>query len=793
MNYQSLKFLLPSILLLGLLGSSCNTTKLVGENEYLLQKNTIKLHAQKGAFKKGEIKDNLDNLVFQKTNSYFLGIPYKLLLYQWQRGKFVDLPKDSAIGKSYERPVIFDSLMMHHTREVMKSYLFNQGYFFVEVEDTCLQKNKKATVIYHIHTGPSYLIGKTILDMDDSVIQDIVSQSLHESVLKKGAPFYMGMLEQERSRLTNVLKNKGYYKFSQENIVDFNLDTIISEVVTDDFKKGDKVLDVKITIRKENPDAYKKFKVNTVDIYPDFQGQDDWNNPKLLTIDVNNMVFHFHDYYIKEKVIVKQIHLEHNKVYTQSDYDITLNKLNQLNVFQTVRIVLIDDTIHSTEKEGFINVLVLLTPSKKYDFTSSFEISTGTTYFLGVTPTISLHDRNLGRGANQFTASISGGIETFYDQENGKTFFDHVNVLTKNLGVNTSLELPKFLSPFKLDATKRNIPRTTLNLGTSFIDRTDFFTLTNTASSITYKWRETSKKSWEITPAFINLIRRPTTSADFQARLDTNAFLANSYRENFIQGENFAFLYSSQIDMKGRSYSYFHLSLEEAGAILKIKDEISKSNFPYGQYIKIDFDARRYIIKPKAQFAFRFYGGIGLPNGDASTLPYIKQYFVGGAYSIRGWRIRSLGPGSFYDPQFANDTAKPTSSIYIDRTGDIKLEFNGEYRFNMAQFFGGTIKMTGALFADAGNIWLANKIENYPAGEFNIDRFGNDIAISTGAGARFNLAGFFIFRIDASFPIKKPYSELYNYGGWVIDRIKFSDNNWRANNLIINFAIGYPF
>lgn len=101
--------------------------------------------------------------------------------------------------------------------------------------------------------------------------------------------------------------------------------------------------------------------------------------------------------------------------------------------------------------------------------------------------------------------------------------------------------------------------------------------------------------------------------------------------------------------------------------------------------------------------------------------------------------------------------------------------------------------MTGALFTDAGNIWLANKSVDYPSGEFNLDRLGSDLAISSGAGARFNLAGFFILRIDASFPIKKPYSDLYNYGGWVIDKIKFSDNNWRANNLIINFAIGYPF
>jgi len=168
-------------------------------------------------------------------------------------------------------------------------------------------------------------------------------------------------------------------------------------------------------------------------------------------------------------------------------------------------------------------------------------------------------------------------------------------------------------------------------------------------------------------------------------------------------------------------------------------------------------------------------------------LPYIKQYFAGGPYSIRGWRIRTLGPGGYKN--LAEDTSRGTG-VFIDRTGDIKLELNTEYRFDIVQLFYGVVKMKGAIFADAGNIWLAKQTPDFEDGEFKFSKLGNDIAISTGAGARFDLAGFFVFRIDAAFPIKKPYGDN---AGWVTDEIALGLQKWRKNNLVLNIAIGYPF
>ena len=203
----------------------------------------------------------------------------------------------------------------------------------------------------------------------------------------------------------------------------------------------------------------------------------------------------------------------------------------------------------------------------------------------------------------------------------------------------------------------------------------------------------------------------------------------------------------------------------------------------YAQYTKFDFDARHYFTLPKSVFAFRFSGGIGIPYGQSDALPYIKQYFSGGPYSLRGWRIRTLGPGSYYMPV--------SNANQIDRTGDIKLELNGEYRFPITPLFAGAVKMNGALFADAGNIWLAKKGPGYPGGEFEFNTLGQDIAMDMGAGARFDIASFLTLRIDLAIPVKEPY--IYTNGGWVFNKINPYDSDWRSNNLILNVSIGYPF
>ncbi|OJW77627.1 MAG: hypothetical protein BGO69_07330 [Bacteroidetes bacterium 46-16] len=776
---------------------SCDATKHLRENEYLLRSNTVHLQSENKIKHKAELKDNLARIIVQKPNKYTFGIPTKVWLYNIRYDKYQkDTTNFQIKSKTVEKPVVYDSSTLRRSAQNMKSYMVNQGYFYAHIDDTTKFKGKKAYVTYDVQTGTNYLLNKVNLDIDDSAITEIIRNNSKESALVKGTEFSMSQLETERSRITALLKNYGYYKFSQESIT-FVIDTLNKAYLQnaenpfasavnaiEEQKKAEKPpLDVTMIIRAEDPSEYRKYVINRIIIMPDYEDRKDFRDSTMTVKNIDGVTFRYHHYYVRSRVILKHIYLEHGRIFSQNDLEQTQSKLTELGVFQTINIRFREDT----SADNLLNCYILMNRTRRFDFSTNYEVSSGSTYFLGNTLSFSYRDKNLGKGANLLSISLTGGLETSYDENKADKIFDRFALLNRYYGINTSINFPKFLVPFSMkDASRRNLPRTIISLGTNFQDRINYFTLTNTTSSLIYNFRETREKTWDISPAFANVIRLPRIDDAFQARLDTNDFLRNSYRPTFIEGENLAFTYSDQEKKKGGSYSYLRLSFEEAGGLLQgINLLVPSLDSSYSQYTKYDFDARHYFKRRHSTTAFRFYGGIGIPYGQSNTLPYIKQYYAGGAYSIRGWRIRTLGPGS-------DSTGQANNNGFVDRTGDIKLEFNGEYRFDMLQLFTGAIKLNGAVFADAGNIWLARKSSDFPGGNFTFSTLGQDIAVSTGAGIRMDIAGFFVIRLDGAFPVKKPYVFNGN-GGWVFNEIAFDNSTWRAHNIVVNIAIGYPF
>jgi outer membrane protein assembly factor BamA len=685
----------------------------------------------------------------------------------------------------------------------MRSFLFNEGYFYAKVLDTTKLSGKKARVTYQVETGRGYLINRTILDVDDSAIKSVIRTTMRESILKEGTPFSMTLLEQERARVAAAMRNEGYYYFSTENIY-FEIDTVDKRYLKDienpfesainflTLQREDRkpTLDVRMFVRAvDDTDAYRQFSIGRIRVYPDFVDRNDYRDSSMLERRVDNVLFRYHNYYINEGVVFRNIFLSSGQLFTQDNYDRTVTRLNDLGVFQYVRISLNEDTTIKDRK--VLRCTIYMSPAKRYDFNTNFEVSSASTYTLGSAVSVGIRNRNLLRGANQLAVSVSGGIETIYDDRIGDKLFSKFAIRSRNIGANASLSLPKFVVPFNLkNAVIGNIPRTVINVGTTLLERLDYFTLTSTTASFGYNWRETSTKTWDLTPVFVNVFTLPKTSIDFQKRLDTNAFLANSYREVTIEGENAAFTFSNNEKKRGRNYSYVRVSGEEAGALFSGISRIGEAinnrlSYNYAQYLRLDADGRHFFTYPHSTVAVRLATGIGVPYGNSTSLPYVKQYFAGGAYSIRGWRVRTLGPGSYYDPKDAG------RSNLIDRTGDIRLESSVEYRFDIVKLFAGSLKLAGATFVDAGNIWLARADSSYPGGEFRFSKLGRDIAASTGMGARLNIGDFITFRADAAFPVKKPYSP--NPGGWVIKEVDLFDPTWRAENLVLSFAIGYPF
>ena len=791
------------LLLLALLTTiGCRSTKHIQPDQHLLRKNRINLSSAKVMTNRGEIKDNLYKLAGQKPNTYGMRgqFPFKLYFYNL-RYKHIHNRPDSLLPKYVERPVLFDSSTLPRAVQNMKSYLFNQGYFYARVKDTVIYRKRKAYVSYNITAGENYLINRINYDIDDSAILALVVKYADGTVLKKGKEFAYSQLEEERSRVTSFIRNNGYSRFSQENVT-FRIDTFDKSqfrVATSPFEnavnfiaqaKSNKkhTIDIDIVVRMaEDTLAYNKYWIRNVIVYPDYSSQQDFSDTTMLETTIGGIRFRYHNKYVHSKVLFEHIYLNPGMPFSQANYDKTIVKLTELGIFQYIRL----QARENRTTRDSLDYNILLSRNRKHDFQTNYELSSGSTYSLGHAVGINYRDRNLMKGANLLSIGVNGGIELAYNENKGNNIEKHFDVLTKYYGVNASIDFPKFLAPIASTLfDNSNLPHTVISGGENVIDRVNYFTLLNTSATFSYNWRETQTKTWSLSPAFVNVIRVPVETDSFKKVLANNQYLANSYKENFIEGENIAFKFDNLNKKHGINYSYLRLGFEEAGGLLGFVNQLGTAlndlyKIRFAQYTKFDFDAGHYFTLPKAVFAFRLYGGLGLPYGQSSALPYIKQYFAGGPYSLRGWRIRTLGPGSYYD------STNTSTVIQIDRTGDIKLELNGEYRFPITPLFAGAIKMNGALFFDAGNIWLARKDSGYPGGEFELSTLGQDIATDLGAGTRFDIASFLTLRVDVAVPVKKPY--VFENNGWVFKDIDFSNPTWRANNIIFNISIGYPF
>lgn len=796
----------PGVLLLLLLwlATGCSTTKHLKDDQYLLRQNSIKLSYEQNITRKGELRDNIQKVIEQKPNNYFLGIfPIKLWLYDLNPRKYErDTVNFQLKSHTVERPVLFDTSLMRRSAQNIKNYLYNQGYFYAQVRDTVILKKKKAYVTYNIKTGFSYVINNVDFTsgVSDSAIKEFIADTKDQTYLQKGQDFSFSLFESERSRIAAVLRDQGYFKFSQENVL-FQLDTANKALlrgadnpfesainfIAMQRKQRRPTTDIKVIISKEDePDAYKRYVISKVEMYPDYASRKDLRDSTMKQKQSGGIIFRYHDYYVHDKVLQKHIFITPGKYYSQTDYDNTITKLNELGIFQFLRVTFREDTANG---QNFLTCRIEANKNQKHTLATNYEVSNGSNYLFGTSLTETFRDINVAKGANLLTITANGGIEL--PPDTGNHYFKNLFIQTKYYGLNASLDFPKFIAPIAASRfSSVNLPHTIVSIGTNLIDRVDYFTLITDNLNFKYNWHETPTKTWDFSPAFINIIRLPSESDSFKARLDQNEFLRNSYKENFIEGENLTFTFSDQDKKHGRNYSYVSAGVEEAGALLSAINGVGNSlndlfSIKYAQYTKFDLDAKHYFSMQHAVFVLRFNAGVGLPYGQSTTLPYIKQYYAGGPYSLRGWRIRSLGPGSSNDSSILNTTE------YIDRTGDIKMEFNSELRFDIVQLFAGFIKLNGALFADAGNIWLARKDPGFPGGEFKFSTLGQDIATDVGAGARFDIASFITLRFDLAFPIKKPY--VFENNGWVFNQINFGDPTWRANNLVLNIAIGYPF
>ena len=793
-------FVISSIVIILLSISSCKTTKYIPEDKYLVNKVSVKCNNNKIS------TDELYNLIKQKPNRRIFGFyRFHLHLYnlvnpekekkrdkkrkekQEKKNKKRALKGKPPKQKFYftdwlqdigEAPVIYDEYKKDKSVQQLRQYLKNLGYFHVNVRDSVDLHNQKADIYFTITTNEPYTIANVEYMVDDPEIRKLIISDTLNSLLEPGNNFDVSTLQNERERISLMLKNKGYYFFSREYI-HYKADT--------SFGKRQVILSLQVKdyIKKRNntytKSSHKKYRIKNVSVITDYQHkkalQDSAYFSKMDTLSYNQLDFLFKNQMdINPGILSKNIYIRPEQFFSVNNSDKTNKHLNSLNVFQIVNIEYkpVKDT---GEEGGYLKCIIHLTQLNSQSYALEIE-GTNTAGNIGVAGNIVYKNRNLFKGAERFEFRVKGALENQVNVIEG----ENKVINTYEIGPEMRLDVPQFLLPIRSERFyKKYNPRTAIMLAYNYRQRPDY---TRSVSNFSYGffWSSSKQLSHFIDLFEINSVDIPEDqmSEAFKQKINENILMKRSYTNYLITETSYGLNLNTQ-DVKSRSdFIFLRWNIASAGNLVSALNSVTKATNEggkylvlgrqYAQYIKSEIDFRYYdVLNSSNKTVYRIYAGAGIPYGNSDVLPFVKQYSSGGANGIRAWQIMSLGPGSYKD----------TSETIPYQTGDIKIEFNIEYRFRL--FW----RLEGALFADAGNIWSINKEDDRPGALFKGNQFINDLAIGSGLGARFDFS-FFIFRIDWGLKIREPSNEEGNK--WISGIKTISGNDHQ-----FNIGIGYPF
>jgi outer membrane protein assembly factor BamA len=771
---KSRLFIFVSLACLLMAMSSCVSSKKIQRDGLLLDRNKIKTDNKDLSI------EELEGFIVQKPNDKLFGlIRLKTFFYERFKSKWIS----ENLG---EEPVILDSMAVEKSMREMKLYLAAKGYFHAEVNKEIKRSKKAARVFYHIQSGKPYTLRNITYSITDDQLSSFVMSDRENSLIQEGINYDAYLLDNERHRVTNYLRNNGYYFFNRDYIqykVDSNLQSRQMDLLVE-FQQA------RIRNREAGKDSIRRhlrYRINDVTVNTDYRIMIDEYVPydtlvvpqwiKKPELDYIYYFLYQDKLRLTPPTIDRFNFLRGGRFYRLLDANLTHSRLSNLAITRFVNINLEPVEEFPEEGYGLLNVYIDMGRNPSQVFTIEAE-GTNTGGFLGIGSNFVYTNRNLFRGGEIFTMKLKGGLEMQRSFGESTTYFLGFN--TVETGIEARLTLPKLLLPGRQQKyTRHAAPTTSFSSGLNFQQRPDY-TRYILNFSFGYQWRETITKSHVFVPGELNSVRifRSDDFSDWLARL-RDPRLIYQYTNHLVPLTRYVFTYNNQPLRRNRDFFYFRGSAESSGNLLYLADELRNTplsdegfytllGIRYAQFVRAETDFRYYkVLNPKSNLVFRIAGGIGKPIGNSDILPVEKGFYAGGANGIRGWEIRTLGPGSFSDPE----------NTY-ERMGEMWLESNVEYRFPIYSF------LNGAIFVDAGNIWMLSERIDYPGGKFDAADFQEEIAISSGFGFRVDLS-FFIFRVDGGIKLKDPAQNPGDrWIGW---------SDVRLRNVVWNFGIGYPF
>jgi len=777
---------------------ACSNTKKLSSDQSLLIKSKIVIKHKDGYKERRPIVDEIAVIPTQKPNKSILGgVRIKLWLFnkvdsartiKWEYND-----KDSfRVNKKFnswlkykmgEPPVLFDSTTLLQNKRLIENYLTNKGYFYKDVNISYITQAKRTTVNYKLNLEAPFTIFNVKFPPPANDPEGIIAANRKNTFLKFGNALDIATLKLERDRIADDLRNKGYYNITRENIY-FNFDTSYDK----------KKVNIDVIVNKTDSLSFKVYRIRNIYVYSNYS----LNNINKIgyndTVLFKNMTFITDVEKFKAKQLTEFIFIRSGEKYSQEIFQLTQKRLINLGVFKFTTIVY--SVIASDSTDDLLDCYIYLTPAKRQAFTIDFDQSLNISNQqnalsrnrIGSSVNLTYKNKNVSKKADLLAVTLSTDVQFNTAKDNNRV--QQSVIQTIDAGVEVNYSQNRFLVPFKIKRLSYNSnPKTIFSVGYNFQKRINYFLLHKVTARYGFEWHTKDRIRHNFNLIDISLLDFQNKQPAFLQLLTDRPSARLSFTDGLIPATNYTLMFNGQKSPDDYRFVNNIFGVEVSGNFLHGIELLAHMNdndarpykllgVKYFQYVKIENDLRLYLVnQDKSALIARFFIGVGVPYGNVKDLPYVRQYSVGGGNSLRAFRPNVIGPGG------SSDSFSRSNSFTSLQLGDMKLELNLEYRFNIYQWF------KGAIFADAGNVWNVRKKPELKNAEFNINRFYKEIAIGVGAGIRADFQ-FFVIRFDLGFPLYDPrYAE--NERLVQVSKKPFGTKGYFPINF--NLGIGYPF
>lgn len=761
-----------------LLVSACSSARHVPEGEYLLDRVGVEFAGDSTV---GFRSEEMINYLRQQPNHRMLwSAKLQLGIYNLS-GHDTTKFWNRWIRKLGEAPVIYNPSLAITSRQQLQKALVNKGYLgaTVDMTEELNADKRKARLKYVIHPGEPHVINSIEYVFPDSAIRDLILADSAHFAIRPGDNLDRSRLETQRDVMTTHLRNRGYYSFSKEAI-SFNADTTA----------GSRLVDLTVTVSPPAthgqaylPDEHISYRIRNIRVLTDYDFMTDMAPGSIAARDTvfykDLQIFYGPKEYLRPSVIYDACYMRAGAPFRQVDVDRTYQAFSRLNIVKFINIRMVP----VPGEEGELDAYILLTRSKSQSVAFELE-GTNSEGDLGVAASITYTHSNIARGSETLTAKVRGAYESIRGNLEGLLHNRYMEY-----SVETDINFPKFKFPFLRESFKRKIKASTqFNLSFNYQERPEYTRIISTAGW-SYRWSEANQHVRHIlTPIDINYIYLPESTSDFLDEIaPDNPLLRYSYEDHFIFRLGYSFYYSNKRNplpwerTLQKDISTVRANIETAGNLLFLINTIfSHRDFHrnpykifgihYSQYVKLEGDySYLHQFDQRNSLAFHVGAGIGIPYGNSRILPFEKRFYGGGANGVRGWDVRTLGPGSFPGTNSVSD--------FIKQCGDIRLDLNLEYRAKLFWV------LELGLFIDAGNIWTIHNYPAQPGGMFKFNKFYKQIAAAYGLGIRMDF-DYFLIRLDLGM---KAHNPAQGAEPWPLIHPRW------GRDRSLHFSIGYPF